>query len=201
MKIAVLGATGRTGRHVVALALEAGHHVRVLCRREGAIEPHPALTVIIGELQSPAFAKTVEGCDAVISALGPGPDARLVCSTAAEQALASGVKRYISVSGAGLDAPGDQKRFMARLISWIIKRVTPEVMADKVRELELLSASTIDWTLVRPPRLVDSKVEKPVRTSLDEAAGTALGRRELARFCLDQVTSSAHLRRAPFVSW
>lgn len=204
MKIAVLGATGRTGRHVVKLALEAGHQVRALCRRADSFDPHPALTVIAGELKSPAFQQTVEGCEAVISALGPGPGEPRVCSTAAEQALAHGVKRYISISGAGLDAPGDRKRFMARLISWIIKRVTPEILADKVRELEVLSTSSIDWTLVRPPRLVDSKPEqpeKPVRRSLEQAPGTALGRRELARFCLEQVGNPAHSRAAPFVSW
>ena len=103
MKIAILGATGRTGRQIVALALEAGHEVRALCRRPDALAAHPSLTLIVGALKSPAFQQTVDGCEAVISALGPGPDEPRVCSTAAEQAVAYAVKRYISISGAGLD--------------------------------------------------------------------------------------------------
>ncbi len=202
MKLAILGATGRTGRHLLKLALDAGHQVRALARRAEALPPHPALTVIQGELRSPAFGETVEGCDAVLSALGPGPQDVQVCSAAAQQAIAHPVKRYISVSGAGVDAPGDRKGLGARLVSFIVTHVTPAIAVDKRVELTLLLQSQLDWTLVRPPRLVAaSPGKKPVKVSLEQAPGNAIGRGDLAAFCLAQASSAQFSRRAPFVAW
>jgi nucleoside-diphosphate-sugar epimerase len=44
LRIAVLGATGGTGRHVVTTAVERGHDVIALVRRAGSFEPGPRLT-------------------------------------------------------------------------------------------------------------------------------------------------------------
>ncbi len=202
MKIAILGATGRTGRSIVELSLAAGHDVTALCRKPDALAPHPRLKVVIGDVHAPErFREAVLESEVVISALGPsGPDFS-VCSIAAERAVENQVRRYVSIGGAGVDAPGDKKGLMARVISRMIGLVSPKVMADKVRELAVLSASTLDWTLVRPPRLVDGPPQKPVRVTLDQAAGTTVGRGDLARFCLEQATDRSYTRRAPFVAW
>ncbi len=202
MKLAVLGATGRTGRSIVSLALAAGHEVTALCRKPNSLPAHERLKVVLGDVHAPGrYRDAVLDCDVVISALGPSGTDFGVCSTAAERAVENQVRRYVSISGAGVDAPGDHKGVMARMISRVIRLISPKVMADKVRELSVLSASTIDWTLVRPPRLVDGPPQKPVRATLDEAAGNTLGRGDLARFCLEQATDRTFIRRAPFVAW
>lgn len=73
MKITVFGATGRTGREVVRLALERGYNVVAFVRdsRKVNIE-NPQLEVVQGELNNKeALRATLKGSDCVISALGP----------------------------------------------------------------------------------------------------------------------------------
>jgi putative NADH-flavin reductase len=70
MKLAVLGASGRTGRQIVELALEAGHHVRALVRSRGKLQlTHERLEYVMGDAtDAAAVQRAVEGCDAVLSA-------------------------------------------------------------------------------------------------------------------------------------
>ena len=71
MKLAVLGATGRTGRLVVEAAQKRGHIVTALTR--GTPPPdHETLKWVRGEISSRrALLETIERQDAVISAIGP----------------------------------------------------------------------------------------------------------------------------------
>ena len=50
MKIAVLGATGRTGGLVVEQALKRGHRVVAYVRRAGALQASEGLRMEVGEL-------------------------------------------------------------------------------------------------------------------------------------------------------
>ena len=72
MKLAILGATGSVGRELVAQALAAGHEVTALVRAQpkpGEIDDRVAL--VIGDATSAdAVKRTVQGRDAVLSALG-----------------------------------------------------------------------------------------------------------------------------------
>ena len=76
MNILILGATGRTGQLLTALALENGHHVTAYVRNEDkarAILPaeHPNLRIIQGDLSdSDSLARTASGVDVAVSTLG-----------------------------------------------------------------------------------------------------------------------------------
>ena len=62
MRIAVFGATGKIGRHVVQQALAAGHQVATLVRDGGKLTANPGrgLLVVIGDLLDPgAVARVV----------------------------------------------------------------------------------------------------------------------------------------------
>ncbi|KAF0846552.1 NAD(P)-dependent oxidoreductase [Nocardia caishijiensis] len=71
MKIAVLGATGQTGRLIVALALDRGHEVIALARRPDQIAARPNLRVVRADVAEPgSVPAAVRGADAVLSGLG-----------------------------------------------------------------------------------------------------------------------------------
>ena len=76
MRLAIFGATGRTGRHLVRRALAAGHSLRCLVRApEGAAFP-AGVELVKGSARDPApVGKTVCGTDAVLSCLGGSLDA------------------------------------------------------------------------------------------------------------------------------
>jgi NAD(P)-dependent dehydrogenase (short-subunit alcohol dehydrogenase family) len=72
MNLIVFGATGGTGRQVVAQALTAGHAVTAVARRPDALAiRHDRLAVLHGDVLEPAtLAQPLAGQDAVVSALG-----------------------------------------------------------------------------------------------------------------------------------
>jgi putative NADH-flavin reductase len=72
MRLALLGASGRIGRHVLAWALESGHQVTALARNPESLAAAAGLTVITGDAtEAASVARLVTGADAVLSALGP----------------------------------------------------------------------------------------------------------------------------------
>lgn len=202
MKLAVLGASGRTGQLIVEQALAAGHQVRALVRDPTSMKtPSASLEVVVGDAtEAAAVARVAEGCDAVVSALGPSQGRFDVCSLAAAHVIASGVRRYVSVSGAGLDVPGDQKDLVGKIVSFMVRTLSASAFRDKVREHELLAASSISWTLVRPPRLLDTKGTGSPRVSLERSPSGSVSRADLAGFVLRAVTDDALSRKAPFLA-
>lgn len=80
MKIAIIGATGGTGRKVMELALAAGHEVIAVVRRPEALSPAAGLTIRQGDVfDRSSMILALAGSEAVISCIGPpsnfSPDA------------------------------------------------------------------------------------------------------------------------------
>ena len=75
------------------------------------------------------------------------------------------------------------------------------MVADKTAELSLWQHTQMDWTLVRPPRLVDGpatgKVEHHPRIS---TRSTRMHRADLAVFLTDVLEQDLYLRQAPFAA-
>lgn len=202
MKIAVLGATGRTGRLVVRQALDAGHTVRALARDPGKVDlTHASLEVVKGDASDrDAVARLVDGVDCVVSALGPTSGRKDICSAGTENVLAARPRRYVIVSGAGLDVPGDRKDVPGKIVSKLVRWISPAVFHDKVRELEHLRASDTPWVLVRPPRLVDSPAKRDAQVHLERSPGSSISREALAAFVLRCASEDTYLGKAPFVA-
>ncbi len=80
MRLAILGATGGIGAHLLNWALDAGHDVHALARSPQALPDRAGLTVTGGDaLDAGAVTEVIAGADAVFSALGPrGPRPRLL---------------------------------------------------------------------------------------------------------------------------
>jgi len=204
MKIAVLGATGGTGRQIVAQALAAGHAVSALVRDAAALPARPALTVVVGSARerTPVDA-AIAGCDAVLCALGGHPLRRRerVCSTAmatvvpAMHALA--VHRIVAVSTFGAGDSRLQVGWLARTL--LFGAVLRSEVADKEAMEGQLAASGLDWTAVRVGPLRDDPGRGAWHAADD---GSIVGMRSIARadvaaFMLAQLASEEWLRRRP----
>ena len=205
--VAVLGATGRTGRPLVDELLARGHRVRALVRdpsRLGSLAER--VDVVTGSSEDPAaLTAALTGADAVVSALGPVKrDATLHQRTA--RALLpimedTGPRRFIGVSGAGIDVPGDAKALPDRVISMLMQRFGGAVVQDKVTEYRIWADSDLDWTLVRAPRLTDGpptgRIEHDAHRS---TRSSSLRRADLARFLADALEQGLHIGYAPFAA-
>src|SRR5262245_29011498 len=157
MRLLILGATGRTGTQLVDLALARGQAVTAFVRSPDKIaRRHPRLTVVAGDPHdADALARALPGHDGVLSALGtPARKAfsphTLVedCATSTVAAMArAGVARLVLVSAAVL--------FPMRGLSFaFFRRILKHIARDLGAAEAIVRATSLDWTIVRPPRLV-----------------------------------------------
>jgi putative NADH-flavin reductase len=207
MRVALLGGTGRIGALLLTQALESGHEVTALARNTDALSPARGLTPIPGDAtDAQAIAATVDGADAVVSALGPrGAKAPSLLESAARNTVEAmsktGARRLICVSAAGAFIDGDPN--MSALVKFILPRIFATQFAD-VRAMEqVVRASDLDWTLVRPTRLVDSAATGKYRTAPDYAppGGRKISRADVAQFIGAALEQDSWLKAAPALAY
>jgi len=176
MRIAVIGASGRSGQATVARALAAGHEV-VAVVRNAASAPPGAIVRTADARDSTALAAAIDGAHAAISCLGhsrephPSSDTTvlhdgIVALLAATKT--AGVSRMVAISAAGAYIEGDDplSRFIAKPI---VARFFGSAFAD-TREMEnAIRASETRWTILRPSRLIAGVGRSPYRSGVDRA--------------------------------
>ncbi len=208
MRLAVFGATGLTGGHVVRQALEDGHDVSALVRDPARIaRSHPRLTVLAGRPTTrDDVDRCVAGADAVIHCLGIGGrgDGRptTLVSDSVKVVLASmathGVRRIVCMSNVG--AGGSGTWISHRIVIPLFLRWLIPIIEDKDRMEAALATSAVEWVSVRLPQIVDGE-ERPVRISKDgRGLGLSITASSTARFLIEHTTSSAWVRAAPSIS-
>ena len=215
MRVALLGGTGRIGGHLLSSMLASGHDVTALARdpavlagpAEGTAAGAGSLTVISGGATDPAAVQAaVDGVDAVLSALGPrGAKTPALLGTAARNITAAmdkaGARRLICVSAAGAFIAGDPD--MGRLVKLILPRVFATQFAD-VRDMEAAVSETgLDWTLVRPTRLVNTPLtgRYRVRPEYAPAGGGKISRADVAHFVAATLADGGWISGRPALAY
>lgn len=208
-RILVLGATGGTGRLIVAQALARGYDVAVLVRSPEKATDLRGVTVIVGDARNEvALRQALNGRDAVVSALGTpaSPFREVTLLSTATKALvaamkAEGVNRLVAITGIGAGNSAGHGGFLFdHLIFPLLLR---KVYADKNRQEAIIRDSGLDWVLVRPAILSNKPGRGGVRalTDLSHFHGGSIAREDVARFVLDQVESDTWVRQAPLIVW
>lgn len=205
MRVLVLGATGGIGRRVLPMLTAAGHKVTVLSRREGAVAETDGVRAMVGDVTEPgAVADAVAGQDAVISALGVStirPDSTV--STGARHTVdamrAAGVRRLLTVTGNGLGINGGP--FIDRVLTPLVLK---HVKADAEEQEAVVAASELDWTIVRPFRLVDRRRSSDGYQVAGDFPPTRwlrwTTRADVARYLSDALTEPQSYRRVVWIA-
>ena len=205
MRVVVLGAAGGVGRHAVRLAGERGYTVTALARRPAA-EPGSARWVLGDVRDTGVVAPLLDGADAVLWCVGVtrtsgGSVGRTALPPLVAAMAERGVRRFVGVSGAGADLPGDRKGLGARLVSGLTHRLARDLVEDKEGEYRILAATDLDWTQVRPPRLADAAGARRYRLT-GAAPGVRaqpLAKADVALAMLDLARNREWLTAAPFL--
>ena len=216
MRVLVVGATGGSGRAVVAELLARGHEVTAFGRRPEALRtlPEPAAT-IAGDATVPAdLERAVRGQDAVVVALGisePALRVRLlgsrgtpgdVRSRGTQEVIAAmrrhGVRRLVVQTSYGVGPTRQRLPWAQRLVFKLL--LAPQIADTEVQEREV-RASGLDWVLVQPVTLTDEVDDgRPVVSSRGETVSMKVSRVRVARVLADAVESDAHVGRTLAVS-
>ena len=137
MRIAVLGATGATGRLLVQEALDRNLEVTAIARDPARIPvpDQPGLTKVKGDVRQPdSIARAVEGSDVLLSGLGLAKaDTSNTLTLGATAAVASGVPRIIWLGAYGTGASAGAAGLLTRslLRAFMRSELVDKVTADR----------------------------------------------------------------------
>jgi len=200
--ILVVGANGGIGRQTVEIALAAGHHVTAVLRQPANLPiSHPLLEKVQGDVMRPeTFEKNIEYHDAVISALGvKGGFFSDKPTTLYSQGNANliklmhqrHIKRAYFISASALDISPVMPFYARFLARYVVQKLLRHMYAD-LREMErLVKDSSLDWTIVRPPRLTNKPVTGRYRFSINSFLKNCLSisRADVAHFMINNISN------------
>ena len=203
MKIAVFGASGRTGISTVYQALDKGYEVNAFARKANDVTiQHPKINTIEGDiLNYPKVKEAVEGVDAVIVALGMDKNKPLrTFSDGTANIIKAmkecGVKRLICMSSAGLLGNDTHPVFGKIIIPLFLNHI----YADKIEQMKLIQESGLEWIIIRPPRLTLSPKTGKYQLTEGRPGTRSVPRADVADFMLKLLKDKSYDGKIPAIS-
>jgi nucleoside-diphosphate-sugar epimerase len=186
MKVFVAGATGATGRRLIAQLLERGHKVIAVVRSKSSLPDEirnlrnlSLIQASLLDLSFPEIKELVEGCDAVASCLGHNPtlkgmyghprrlvtDAtRRLCEAAKANQPQTPVKFVLmNTTGNRNRDLGENQSIGEKIVVGLLRFLLPpqadnEQAADYLRTQIGQKDTAIEWAAVRPDGLINEDV-------------------------------------------
>ena len=208
MTIIVFGATGMVGKQLVQQALLNGHTVKAFGRNVfSEFEPDTQnLQLIKGALfDAGEVLDAVKGCDAVLSALGGGFDGNdktrtLGIKNIIAQMTKAVVKRIVAVGGMGV-LNADETTLLIDSENYP-KEYIP-VGKEHQQAYEYLKASSLDWTFVCPPNIIDADATGSFITKANytpEPNNYKINTGDLALFMLKELKVNEYMKERVGIS-
>lgn len=216
MKILLLGTTGRTGQLFLQEALKAGHSINAIVRDRSKIEAeHENLFLFDGvPTDSEVLANAMNGCDAVVCLLNVSrtsdfPWAKLrspkdLISGTMKQVVKIAnefkIKRVVTCSAWGVN---ETQKDLPGWLRWILRNSNIGVAyQDHERQENILMASPLDWTIVRPVGMTSDLKDKDILVSIDNdpKPNMTINRLSVAKFMLQELESGKFIKQAPVIS-
>jgi putative NADH-flavin reductase len=196
MKLFVLGATGKTGGSLVAQAVARGHSVTTFGRSLFTGSQSGEVFSVMGNPMNEAeLADALPRHDAVLSVLGTrGFGATSLLEDSARATIAamrkSSIRRLVIQSSALLDPN------IGFVASFAGRTILRHHSRDQRAMERLVTASDLDWTVLRPPRMKDSApLGKPVIIEeASDSTGLLINKEQVAGVILDTVETGDHIR-------
>jgi len=195
MKLIVFGSTGGIGRNIVEQALHAGHHVTAIARNPSALTiEHANLKIVKADVFQPStFDEAMKGQDAVLSAIG-------INSTKPTTVYSQGVlnivnamqknavHRIICVSASAV-VTSPKLSFPIRMMTKLLQRILKNMYGDLLKMELVVKQTNLNWTVIRPPRLINKPVTGKYRFAANDWLSSCLSisRADLSHFMLQHI--------------
>jgi len=203
MNISIIGASAGIGLETVKRGLNRNHSITTLSRSEINIEEKQSLNMILGDATNKAdLFKSIQNADALIVTLGTGKNmkpttlfsdfAKLILEIHKENRITI---PFIFVTGFGA---GESKNYVPWLVKMFLKYLLKDVYADKTKMEEMITHSDLNWTVVRPGRLLDKELTEKYRIENKLFKGINIGginRADVADFLIKQAENQTELKK------
>lgn len=208
MNLIIFGATGMVGKQLVKQALHMGHHVKAYGRNvfTANLPESKELECIQGALfnEKQVF-NAIKGCDGVLSALGGGFDGTdvtrsLGMKNIVAQMQKAKVQRIVGIGGIEILNADEDTLIMDT------PDFTPEyipVSLEHFKAYNFLKASTLNWTFVCPPDIMDAAVTGDYTTNADYPPARnkfRINSGDLAMFMLKELTKNEYVQKRVGIS-
>lgn len=204
MKVIVFGATGTVGRLAVENLLKAGHTVTAFARSPQNLnlsDANPRL--VAGDAMNLSdVMDAVAGHEAVVVTLGAGMSRKSKIRSQGTMNVIKamqthGVRRLIAQSTLGARDSWPTLNFWWKRV--MFGALLAPVFRDHELQEQLVEASGLDWTIVRPAAFTDKATTRPVIEDVPNSArglDLKIARSELARFLTRQLSDRQYIGRA-----
>ncbi len=191
MKIVLFGASGKTGRIVLDLALNAGHEVTAVVRDESKIKIfHDNLIVKTADLfNESSVIEVSKGAELAISCLGGDANNKSTLLSDMIEVIVpaikkSGVREMFHISSAGIH--DEMSGIIAKLFVNIFFK---NAISDHKIAANLIINSGLDYLILRPLSLTDGEMTKKFRTSDVSVpkGGKNISREDVAYFLVQAI--------------
>jgi putative NADH-flavin reductase len=208
MNITIIGASVGIGFETVKRGLNRNHSITTLSRSEIKIKEKKSLTMILGDATNKSdLLKSIQNADAIIVTLGTSKNMK--ATTLFSDFAKSMVEiqqeykievPFIFVTGFGA---GESKNFVPWLVKLFLKHLFKDVYADKTKMEEIITSTDMNWTVVRPGRLLDKELTEKYRVENKLFKGINIGginRADVADFLIKQAENQNELKKYVAIS-
>ena len=203
MKITIIGASSGIGLETVKRGLNRKHTITTLSRSEIKIEENESLKMILGDATNKTdLRNSTQNAEAIIVTLGTGKNMKATTLFSDFAKLILEIHRenkinvpFIFVTGFG---SGESKNYVSWLVKMFLKYFLKDVYADKTNMEEIITNSDLNWTVVRPGRLLDKELTEKYRIENKLFKGINIGginRADVADFLIKQAEKQTELKK------
>lgn len=214
MNLIIFGATGTVGKQLVQQALFTGHQVKAFGRNVYTADFLPSEHTVKAEnlqlVQGALFDEkevfnAVKGCDAVISAIGGSMDGSdktrtLGMKNIIKQMQKADVKRIIALGGLGV-LNADENSLLVDKDDYPAEYKA--VGLEHKKAFELLSESSLDWTFVCSPNIINEGPTGSFVTNADyppQQNKFKINAGDLAMFMLNELVKDEYVKHRVGIS-
>jgi putative NADH-flavin reductase len=203
MNITIIGASAGIGIETVKRGLDRNHSITTLSRSNIEIEEKKSLNVILGDATNKAdLLSSIQNADAIIVTLGTSKNMNATTLFSDFAQLMVEIHKenkidvpFIFVTGFGA---GESKNYVPWLVKMFLKYFLKDVYADKTKMEEIITHSDLNWTVVRPGRLLDKELTEKYRIENKLFKGINIGginRADVADFLIKQAEKQTELKK------
>jgi hypothetical protein len=115
------------------------------------------------------------------------------------------IQRLINLTGSGVKVHGDHPKLKDKILVFIMKNLVGKAMRDRLidgdNHVQLISQSSINWTVVRAPVILSIPAKGKVEVGyVGHISGFSITSDDLTEFMLKTLEENSYIRQYPYIT-